>query len=295
MDIPELLHQQDEQPNGSPAWMATFADLMSLLMCFFVLLLSFSEMDVLKFKQIAGSMKMAFGVQNRIELDDIPKGTSIIAQEFSPGEPTPSPINTITQHTLATTEQSLRFTPGEKDASGLDSSENEKVELNEQLKRINQQLKQYIEDGALETEMLGQQIIIRIKENGAFASGSPFLQAKFKPVVMKIAETIKDIPGHISISGHTDNLGVSGDMFSSNFELSAQRALAIAHQMAKSDTFDSSRTSVTGHGSNRPLVPNSTNANRRKNRRVEIAIVQGEALKTERLNITEATHSPINH
>ena len=66
-------------PEGLPAWMGTFADLMSLLMCFFVLLLSFSEMDVLKFKQIAGSMKFAFGVQNKIEVKDIPKGTSVIA------------------------------------------------------------------------------------------------------------------------------------------------------------------------------------------------------------------------
>ena len=293
MEIPELLHQQDEQPSGSPAWMATFADLMSLLMCFFVLLLSYSEMDVLKFKQIAGSMKMAFGVQNQIELEDIPKGTSIIAQEFSPGEPTPSPINTITQHTIASTEQTLKFTPGDHNASGLRhkaNAEAEKRKQEELLKRINQQLAQYIEDGALETEALGQQIIIRIKENGAFASGSPYLQAKFKPVVMKIAETIEAIPGHISISGHTDNLGVSGDMYTSNFDLSAQRALAVAHQMAKSDTFDSSRASVTGHGSNRPLVPNSSKVNRRKNRRVEIAILQGEALTTERINLLSETH-----
>ena len=67
------------------AWVMTFADLMSLLMCFFVLLLSFSEMDALKFKRLAGSMNEAFGVQNTLNVTDIPKGTSIIAQEFSPG------------------------------------------------------------------------------------------------------------------------------------------------------------------------------------------------------------------
>ena len=82
-------------PEGLPAWMGTFADLMSLLMCFFVLLLSFSEMDVLKFKQIAGSMKFAFGVQNKIEVKDIPKGTSVIAMEFRPGKPDPTPIESI--------------------------------------------------------------------------------------------------------------------------------------------------------------------------------------------------------
>ena len=65
------MSDDDDSGGGSPAWMATFADLMSLLMCFFVLLLSFSEMDVEKFKQIAGSMAFAFGVQNEFALDDI--------------------------------------------------------------------------------------------------------------------------------------------------------------------------------------------------------------------------------
>ncbi|WP_235263749.1 flagellar motor protein MotB [Nitrincola sp. A-D6] len=86
---------------GLPAWLATFGDLMSLLMCFFVLLLSFSEMDVLRFKQLAGSMREAFGVQAQIKVEDIPKGTSIIAQEFSPGRPEPTPLNEVRQMTTA--------------------------------------------------------------------------------------------------------------------------------------------------------------------------------------------------
>ena len=70
-------------PPGLPAWMGTFADLMSLLMCFFVLLLSFAEMDAMKFKRLAGSMAQAFGVQNKLKVKDPPKGTSLIALEFS--------------------------------------------------------------------------------------------------------------------------------------------------------------------------------------------------------------------
>ena len=80
---------------GGAGWLATFADLMSLLMCFFVLLLSFSEMDVLKFKRLAGSMRTAFGVQAVVNANAIPKGTSIIAQEFSPGKPDPTPLREI--------------------------------------------------------------------------------------------------------------------------------------------------------------------------------------------------------
>ena len=81
--------EEQECEAGAPAWVMTFADLMSLLMCFFVLLLSFSEMDVIKFKQIAGSMKSAFGVQKQVEAPDIPMGTSIIAQDLVPVRRTP--------------------------------------------------------------------------------------------------------------------------------------------------------------------------------------------------------------
>ncbi len=105
-------------PPGLPAYMGTFADLMSLLMCFFVLLLSFSEMDVQKFKQIAGSMAFAFGVQNKIEVKDIPKGTSVIAMEFRPGRPDPTPIDTIQQQTVDMTQQTMEFQAGEEDSAG---------------------------------------------------------------------------------------------------------------------------------------------------------------------------------
>ena len=101
--------QKCKCPSGIPAWVLTFADLMSLLMCFFVLLLSFAEMDVKKFKQIAGSMKMAFGVQRDIKAVEIPKGVNIVAKEFSPAPPQPSVINEIRQKTSDDMAQELKL------------------------------------------------------------------------------------------------------------------------------------------------------------------------------------------
>ncbi|OAG27290.1 flagellar motor protein MotB [Thermodesulfatator autotrophicus] len=69
---------------GAPKWMTTFADLMSLLMCFFVLLLSFSEMDPARFKEVAGSLKDAFGVQREEIVFQLPKGISVVTTEFPP-------------------------------------------------------------------------------------------------------------------------------------------------------------------------------------------------------------------
>lgn len=106
---------KEEGDTGAPAWVMTFADLMSLLMCFFVLLLAFSEMDAQKFKQLSGSMKQAFGVQREISADDIPKGTSIIAMEFSPGIPQPTPLPVVEQNTTDDTKDNLEFSKGEED------------------------------------------------------------------------------------------------------------------------------------------------------------------------------------
>jgi len=234
-------------PEGLPAWMGTFADLMSLLMCFFVLLLSFSEMDVLKFKQIAGSMSFAFGVQNKIEVKDIPKGTSVIAMEFRPGKPDPTPIETIQQQTIEMTQQMLEFQAGDEDSAGgrqkqrgeqrggqaqqtaTDSSSSasqssEESQTAELMKKVAQQLQKQILDGSIEMESLGQQLTIRIRENGSFSAGSAFLQPQFQPVIRKIGTLLADVPGEIAISGHSDGQHIANELYRSNWDLSAQRA-----------------------------------------------------------------------
>lgn len=291
-------------PPGLPAWMGTFADLMSLLMCFFVLLLAFSEMDVLKFKQIAGSMKFAFGVQNKIEVKDIPKGTSVIAMEFRPGKPDPTPIETIQQQTVEMTQQMLEFQAGEEDSAGgrqeqrgnrrggessstskETASEAQQEKTNELLKKIAQQLEKQIIDGAIELESLGQQIIIRIRENGSFPSGSAFLQPQFKPIIQEIAVLLNDVPGEITVSGHTDDFQVSNELYTNNWDLSAKRAVAVATEMQKAPSFDNGRMVVIGRADTRPLEPNVDDESRRRNRRVEISIMQGKAKESTPIDL----------
>jgi len=295
----------DCPPEGLPAWMGTFADLMSLLMCFFVLLLAMSEMDVLKFKQIAGSMKYAFGVQNKIEVKDIPKGTSVIAQEFRLGRPDPTPIEIINQQTAEITQRELNFQEGEDTNSGgkelqrgdqrgaaaaADSQSDAQQsaaqeETNEQLKKIALKMEKQIQDGAIELESLGQQVTIRIRENGSFPSGSAFLQPQFRPIIREIGELLNTVPGEIMVSAHTDNRGINSELFSSNWDLSSKRAVAIGHELIKVPGFEESRLLVVGHADSRPLVPNTNALNRRRNRRVEISINQGKAKVTDPISI----------
>ncbi len=275
--------EEDEVKPGAPPWMATFADLMSLLMTFFVLLLSFSEMDVEKYKQIAGSMKMAFGVQDEVSLEDIPKGTSVVAQEFSPGKTDPTPVETVRQITADPSKPSLR-TGAEDGASARPEASREalKAELRELLAKTREDaeklemiLQNEVSNGKVDIETDGRSITIRIRENGSFPSGSATLDRNFVPTLNKLREALRDIEGKISVEGHTDDVPVSGGMFRSNWELSASRALSVTHQLVADGGLDDERLMVVGYADTRPFTVNDTPGGRALNRRVELVIRQG--------------------
>ena len=274
---------------GLPPWMGTFADLMSLLMCFFVLLLSFSEMDAMKFKRLAGSMAQAFGVQNRLNVTDIPKGTSIIAREFSPGRPEPTPINEIWQQTQDVTEMSLdvdcaeEFTVEQGD-EGATAGIKIKVEnkLKELLKKtendayeLAETLSDQIESGQVEIETRGRLIIIRIREKGSFVSGSAQMSDEYKDVMREVRAVLASKKGAIAVQGHTDDIPIKTSKFRSNWDLSAMRSASVAQELMYGNDVKRRRFEVTGYADTKPLVPNDSAKNRAINRRVEILIKQG--------------------
>lgn len=278
-----------ECPKGLPAWMATFADLMALLMCFFVLLLSFSEMDAMKFKRLAGSMAQAFGVQAQLSVNEVPRGTSIIAQEFSPGKPEPTPINQIWQRLDTAPQESLDFETTdeydiERGEEGLESGVPERVSARlKELVRETQQdayelaaaLNQQIVDGEVEVETRGRKIIVRIKEEGSFASGSAELSPEYRDVMAEIQAVLAMQPGKIQVQGHTDDIPINTARFRSNWELSSARAVSVAHELMRGGYVSEKRFEVAGLADTRPLAANDSAANRARNRRVEIVIQQG--------------------
>ncbi len=306
---------------ASAGWIMTFADLMSLLMCFFVLLLSFSEMDLLKFKQVAGSMQFAFGVQREIRAVEIPKGTSVIAQEFSPGKPEATPIPEVRQVTTDEFKQNLEF--GHVKNESKNSTDEELLEqlkkqlanqtgdpieniqaalkaasleeLNKELEvkakakaeEIKQALKKEIADGLVKVITNKDQVIIRIREKGSFASGSAAMQKGFRPVMQRVSRALNTIRGKILVAGHTDNVPIRTAQFPSNWVLSAARAASVVHFMTTMGRIPSKRVEIRAHADMSPITHNKTQKSRAKNRRVEIVVLGDErtasAIKT-RLN-----------
>ena len=250
--------QCEECESGAPAWMATFADLMSLLMCFFVLLLSFSEMDLQKYKQVAGSMKLAFGVQREVKADDSPKADSFIKQEFSPGRAEPTVLKV------------MQSPGGDQRRDVPDTSD-----LDQLVAAVEATLAEEIAAEAVELGVHEDGIMIRVREQDAFPSGSAALQSGFKPVLEKLVEVLNDSRGHVTVSGHTDDVPIATRTFASNWVLSSARAASVVHHLASSGLDDPSRIELRAYADTRPLMPNVSTETRARNRRVEIDIRLG--------------------
>jgi len=223
---------------GAPKWVVTFGDLMSLLLCFFVLLLSFSEIDLQKYKQVAGSLKKAFGIQRKERVMEIPKGMKIIAREFDQ-----QIIGTRIKEDLGKEIDDLLSTDLEeyKNQISIDASENE--------------------------------VTISLMGESTFDSGQVIIREKLKPLLRNVAKVLEQAKADVIISGHTDNVPVRrGGPYSSNLRLSIARAAAVAEYMLANSKIDPKRVSTMGFGEYRPIASNDTPRGREKNRRVEIIL-----------------------
>ncbi|AMQ88933.1 flagellar motor protein MotB [Marinobacter sp. LQ44] len=273
----------EEEKRAIPAWVVTFADLMSLLMCFFVLLLSFSEIDAQKFKQIAGELSKAFGVQREIPALEVPMGTSPIFDTFSPAPPEPTVVNEIRQTT--TDQQPQLQTLNDPTEQAVRDAIREQMDAN--LAQILEVLEPAIMDGRINVSEDQRRIVIRVEEKGSFPSGSAQLTWEFEGLLLGMAEVLADMPGDLAVEGHTDNIPIRTERFFSNWDLSAARAAAVANVLLARDQVSPERLRVTGLADTRPRVANTTADNRAKNRRVEIIIDLSGPLEEQEIRLRE--------
>jgi chemotaxis protein MotB len=274
----------EEEKPGIPAWVVTFADLMSLLMCFFVLLLSFSEIDAMKFKQIAGELSKAFGVQREIPALEIPLGTSPIFDKFSPAPPEPTLVNEIRQTTTDQQPQLQTLKSSTEQAMEAAAAEES---LEASASRIREVLEDAIDDGRITVEKDQDQhrIVIRIEEKGSFPSGSAELTWEFEGLLLEMAKVLADMPGELTVEGHTDDIPIRTSRFYSNWDLSAARSAAVANVLLATGDVTPTRLAVKGLADTKPRAPNTSAENRAKNRRVEIIIDLSGPLQEQQIEL----------
>ena len=395
----EIEHEEEEQeecpkcpPVGAPAWMATFADMATLLMAFFVLILSFAEFNVPKFKQISGSLKNAFGVQKVIPVVEQPKGTTVIEMNFSPS-PAPSVTEEMTQQTTQQEQREVEIKSKDNEAdngndldnggteadsgSGDNSDnltatqlaealqdaiekgqvelqsdgeqvvvnfpENENTEkdlpsllqetlaaldeasaatgesegvlfggLEQQLKelfsKISEQenqikelsnlasgagddgdedkkakasiatellevaLRQEIAEGLVQVERRDGKVFVTVGSGGAFPSGTADLTSQAQEIIQRISFNALTSSSKLTVTGHTDNVPISGGLYRDNWDLAAARAASVVQAVQNTGMIAASNLQAVSKGENDPVATNDTPDGRELNRRIEIEI-----------------------
>lgn len=238
-----------EAKKGLDEWMSTYGDMMTLLLCFFVLLFAMSTVDAEKFQQMAAS----FSSDSKITIMDS-SNTSI--------------LDSLGNGIVAMPE-----------VKGDAKEENEELEkATEELVKMSSDFKTYFAQNNLqdkvEVEQNEQYITLNFKDGILFDSGKAELKTDALGALNIVANELAKYPENdIKIEGHADNMPINTPRFPNNWYLSAARAISVAMYFTDTKGFSPERVSAEGFGEFRPKVPNDTPQNRSINRRVEIKIL----------------------
>ncbi len=254
---------------GSPAWMATFSDLMNLLLCFFVLLFAFSSTDAEKFAEISASLKNSFSIF---------EGG---AQAIGDGKLVSQGVSQMDKLSEYFSELEMVF---QEDNDESDEEKEYEEKQLEEAKEATEILYEEVVEAAerknvedsISVSMDDNYQYVRISLNGAvlFDSGSADIKKEAIAIIDKIGDILKIYDKHlIKIEGHTDNVPMSStNKYESNMWLSTARATRVFEYLVENKGLDPKTLEASGRGEYEPLADNSTPEGRAKNRRVEIKI-----------------------
>ena len=273
------------QSNSHDRWLITYADLITLLMIFFVVMYSMSNVDAAKYETLSSALNSTFSSGS----GNLPDNVGILDGAYTrkPGET--GVLNTQQDGAL----------DGDKDKTEADVSTTQKPDeqsnpvmigqitekdlafrkQEEQLQHVMNTIQQYVKDNKLEGQITvtdtAKGVEIRLSDSLLFALGKADLTSAAYPTMDKLASLFGQLDTTISIEGHTDNLAMApGGRYKDNWELSAERALSVLRYFVDQKKLDSKTFQIAGYGDTRPVDNNDTDAGRKKNRRVEIIILR---------------------
>ena len=264
--------KEDTPPPGAPAWMATFSDLMNLLLCFFVMLFAMSTLEESKLQEMVAAMNNSISI--------FEKGATAIGEGILTSNGV-SQLNELDQFINSTGKTADSKTDGDNMEEYDQSSEAMEQYLQEEKLKENEELAERIEE-ALNENNIGDEVelsftsqFVQLTMNGAllFDSGRAELKEKAEQMLDKIGVILERYgTGIIEIEGHTDNVPMSSSRYASNEELSSARALSVFYYLRDTTFLDPVNLKHSGMGERAPIADNTTEEGRSRNRRVEIRI-----------------------
>ncbi|MGF7185196.1 chemotaxis protein MotB [Desulfitispora alkaliphila] len=229
------------EKKGVDPWIVTYSDTITLVLCFFILLFSFSVIDPVKFNQVIASVRGSFGV--------IDGGKTIVVDSAE---------------TLGNIEEDI--------SQLIEQIEAEQAQLQDMAK----ELEAYIEEQGLEdsavTVISERGVTIRLLEDVLFDIGRADLKPQAEEILAKVGSAIVGMDNSVRVEGYTCDIPISTRQFPSNWELSTARSTTVVRFFEDKD-IEGNRLTAVGYGEYRPLEENDSEENRRQNRRVDIVIL----------------------
>jgi len=247
----------DDEHENLERWLLTYADLITLLLAFFIMLYTFSKQDAQKYQEVTSNLKSIFSGGKGVAGKG--SGTGVIPLEAM---------------------------------SKADSDEEIKKQLEEQIKEVTSEDSKQKNISVISDE---RGTVVRIMDKAFYDEGKADLKERAKQTLDKIIPVVKSVNNHIRIEGHTDNIPISKGEFKSNWELSVRRATEVVRYLIEKGNIPPQRISATGYAEYRPVVNNDTAENRALNRRIEIILAKSSSGdKTVEKPVEKPLDKPIN-
>src|SRR5579863_4852208 len=249
------------EPENHERWLVSYADFITLLFAFFVVMFASSQTDKARAKQVSEAVEKA--------LDN---GRSIHV---------PAAVASVLGGTVDDRGQgnAMMKGPGGAQRALKDAPPDNVIELMPSLDRLNKELEQEVQEGKLEIRMEPRGLVISLRQSAFFSSGTDALDQSNLPTMKKLAELIATLPNSIQLEGHTDSIPIHNARFKSNWELSCARAIAVLEVFCGTFELSRARFSVVGRADTLPIDSNQTPEGRARNRRVDVVILN--SLKIE--------------
>lgn len=283
-------HEEHEE-HADESWLIPYADLMTLLLALFIVLFATSQTDQKKLDQLAKSMSGAFnGGKGFLEF------FGVVQPSRNPDAESKNTTNEDTSGPYKNPDRS-----NEESAAGTDSSTQdaqkqaeeaakaaEALKEQKSLNEMKQQMDSFISQNNLNTQLdtaLGSHyVMITIRDQAIFASGSAEVKPEAKQLADAISAILTNYPDYqVTVSGHTDNVPITTKTYSSNWDLSTARSLSFMKELFRNTNVNQKRFSSTGFGEFKPIAENDTPEGRAKNRRVEVSIISPAVLSGSEL------------
>ncbi|MCH5274808.1 MAG: flagellar motor protein MotB [Lachnospiraceae bacterium] len=276
-----MAKRKEEAPApGSPAWMATFGDLMNLLLCFFVLLFSMSTLDEKKWQEVAASFSQTFSI---FDAGATSIGDGILVSNGV------SQLNELDEYINSTGRTAEDNDAEEYDKENKDGIESVMEQMQAAQLKQSEEMAELIEEMVAESQMsdainvqfTAQYVQLTLRGALLFDSGKADIRDDAIPVLDKVGVILAKYSGSIiEIEGHTDNVPITGGRYADNSELSCARALSVFNYFLNTTNLEPSMIKYAGRGEYVPVADNSTEEGRARNRRVEIRIYNDLSTRT---------------